>query len=76
MTKEPLDFALYDQLEIDHMNSAFMFTYKDVDATRILAIEDDLVANNFKIIKVETTTENMGKFKLVIIAIEPKAFTF
>lgn len=76
MTKEPLDFALYKDLEIDQQNSAFVFTYKDVDASRILAIEDDLITNNFKIIKVETITENMGKFKLIIIAVEPKSFTF
>jgi hypothetical protein len=76
MTKQPLDFALYQELEIDQQNSAFVFTYTDVDASRILAIEDDLITNSYKIIKVETITENMGKFKLIIVAIEPKSFTF
>lgn len=76
MTKEPLDFNLYDQYEINPHNVAYKFTYTDITMTRAGELEDELSDKKFQIVHSEIKSSTEGKFNLYIIAIEPKPFTF
>ncbi len=76
MTKQPLDFNEYKDLGIDPQESAYIFIYENLTNQRISEIEEDLTSKRFRIIKVESNIQNEGLFKLKIIAIEPKSFTF
>lgn len=76
MTKEPLDFDLYKDYEIDPHNIAYVITYENLSMTRAGEIEDELLAKRYKIVNSELESQFEGKYKLVIIAVEPVTFTF
>lgn len=76
MTKEPLDFDRYKDYEIDPRNVAYVITYENLTMTRAGEIEDELTSKRFKIVNSELESQFEGKYRLVIIVVEPVSFTF
>lgn len=76
MINEPLDFDEYEKYSIDPRNSAIKFTYFNISIERANEIEEELQDQMFKVVNIDLSSGNEGKFNLIVIALKPITFTF